>query len=68
MFWLLSRAARAGTVVTLIAFVLGAGIIVGHRAFPTTGPYADRAYNWVTATWEPVPPKPLAPPPSTPKR
>ena len=65
LFWLLSRAARAGTVVTLVAFALGAGIIAGHRAFPLTGPYADRGYQWVVSTWEPLPPPPppVAPPP-----
>jgi hypothetical protein len=66
MFWLMSRAGRSGVVATLIAFVLGAGIIIGHRAFPLTGPYADRAYNWVTSTWEPVSPRP--PVATSPKR
>ena len=59
-FWLLSRGSRFGTVVTALAFVIGSGIIVGHRAFPLTGPYAERAYHYVTSTWEPVVPPPAA--------
>ena len=61
-FWLMSRGSRNGTLITALAFVLGAGIIVGQRSFPRTGPYADRAYHFVTSTWEPLPPPPPPPP------
>jgi hypothetical protein len=57
-FWLLSGHRRPWWQVTAAAFVLGAAIIAGHRHFPMTGPYADRAYRFVTATWEPLPAAP----------
>jgi hypothetical protein len=52
MLWLLARARRAWLTAVLACF-LGAGIIAGHRAFPLSGPYAERAWGFVTRTWEP---------------
>ena len=53
MLWLLARGPRRSLPTALVACVLGAGIIVGHRAFPLSGPYAERAWGFVTRTWEP---------------
>jgi len=52
MIWLLARARRSWPTAVL-ACVLGAGIIAGHRAFPLSGPYSERAWGFVTRTWEP---------------
>jgi hypothetical protein len=53
LVWLLSRGPGRSWWTTGVACLLGGLIIVGHRAFPLTGPYAERAWLWVTATWEP---------------
>jgi hypothetical protein len=53
MVWLLARGPRRRWAVTLLACVLGGGIIAGHRAFPLSGAYSKRAWGFVTATWEP---------------
>jgi hypothetical protein len=53
MFWLLARGPRRSWLATILACVLGAGIIYGYRAFPRTGAYAERAWGFVTRTWEP---------------
>jgi hypothetical protein len=58
LFWLMA----SGTTwlrhryTAVAAFALGAVLIMGHRMFPLTGPYAERAYHFVTSTWEPVRP------------
>jgi hypothetical protein len=57
VFWLLARGGWRARLSTAAAFVLAAGIVAGHRAFPLTGPYAERAWGYITATWEPPPPK-----------
>ena len=56
VFWLMASGTRLrhGNT-TVAAFALGAVLIMGHRLFPLTGPYADRAYDFVTSTWEPPP-------------
>jgi hypothetical protein len=54
-FWLLGWGSRRTKLATAAAFVLAAGIVLGHRAFPRTGPYIERAYGYITATWEPRP-------------
>jgi hypothetical protein len=51
--WLLGRGPGRSPRMTALACVLGAGLVAGHRAFPLTGPYAERAWGFVTATWEP---------------
>ena len=53
LLWLLARGPRRSWPATILACALGAGIIYGHRAFPRTGPYAERAWGFVTRTWEP---------------
>jgi hypothetical protein len=53
LFWLLARGPRRAWLATVLACALGAGIIYGHRFYPRTGPYADRAWGFVTRTWEP---------------
>jgi hypothetical protein len=58
-FWLLTSDRRRWWQVTALAFVLAAGIVGAHRAFPPTGPYAEQAYRWITSTWEPPPGPPL---------
>ena len=44
---------RKRIVSAAIAVVLAGAIIAAHRQFPVTGPYALRAYSWITSTWEP---------------
>jgi hypothetical protein len=53
LVWMLARGRRRSWQTTAIACVLGAALIAGHRAFPLSGPYAQRAWGFVTATWEP---------------
>jgi hypothetical protein len=53
LIWLLGRGPGRSLRTTALACALGALIIVGHRAFPLTGPYAERAWAFVTGTWEP---------------
>jgi hypothetical protein len=53
-FWMMSRGGWRGPRTTAVAFAMAAVIIAGHRLFPTTGPYADRAFSYITATWEPA--------------
>lgn len=51
VLWLLAKGRSWKSAV--LACVLGAGIVAGHRAFPLTGAYSQRAWGFVTATWEP---------------
>jgi len=61
LLWLLARGRRRSLPAALLACALGAGIIYGYRSFPRTGPYAERAWGFVTHTWEPTSAiKPLA--------
>jgi hypothetical protein len=53
MLWLLARGPKRSWLTAVLACVLGAGIVAGHRAFPLTGPYSERAWGFVTRTWEP---------------
>jgi hypothetical protein len=53
LIWLLARGPRRAWWMTVLACVLGGAIIYGHRSFPRTGPYAQRAWGFVTSTWEP---------------
>jgi hypothetical protein len=53
LLWLLARGPRRSWPAAILACALGAGIIYGHRAFPRSGPYAERAWGFVTRTWEP---------------
>jgi hypothetical protein len=53
MLWLLARGPRRSWLAAILACVLGAGIIYGQRSFPRSGPYAERAWGFVTRTWEP---------------
>jgi hypothetical protein len=53
LLWLLARGPRRSWPAALLACVLGAGIVHGYRAFPRSGAYADRAWGFVTRTWEP---------------
>jgi hypothetical protein len=54
LVWLLGRAGgRRSLRTTALACVLAAGVVAGHRAFPVTGPYSDRAWAFITSTWEP---------------
>jgi hypothetical protein len=53
VFWLLSRGPGRSLRQTALACILAVGLVAGHRALPMTGPYASRAWNFVTATWEP---------------
>jgi hypothetical protein len=53
MVWLLARGPKRSWLTAVLACALGAGIIAGHRAFPLTGPYSERAWGFVTRTWEP---------------
>jgi len=53
LLWLLGRGRGRSLRSTALACVLGGTLIVGYRAFPLTGPYADRVWGFVTATWEP---------------
>lgn len=58
-FWLMAAGRwRLREWPVVAAFLLGALIVGGHRLFPVTGPYAERAYRFVTSTWEPPPPPP----------
>jgi len=56
-FWRDSLAAVARTGrswrQTALACILAVGLVAGYRALPMTGPYASRAWSFVTATWEP---------------
>jgi hypothetical protein len=38
---------------TLAACALAAVVVVAYRRFPGSGAYAERAYQYVVATWEP---------------
>jgi hypothetical protein len=58
ILWLMARGPRRSWTVTVLACFLGAGIIAGHRLFPLSGPYAQRAWGYVTSTWEPPRPAP----------
>ena len=51
--WCLGRSGRRPWLTTTLAVVIGVAILVSYRGFPLTGPYADRAYAWITAIWEP---------------
>jgi hypothetical protein len=53
VFWLLSRGPGRSLRLTALACILAVALVAGHRAFPMTGPYASRVWNFVTATWEP---------------
>ena len=53
MVWLLARGPKRSWLTAVLACALGAGIIAGHRAFPLSGPYSERAWGFVTRTWEP---------------
>jgi hypothetical protein len=53
LIWLLGRGPGRSFRRTAAACALGALLILGHRAFPLSGPYAQRAWQFVTATWEP---------------
>jgi hypothetical protein len=53
LLWLLGRGPGRSLRTTALACVLGGAVILGHRAFPLTGPYAERVWGYVTATWEP---------------
>ena len=53
LVWLLARGPGRSLPTTALACLLGGLLILGHRAFPLTGPYAERVWGFVTATWEP---------------
>ncbi len=53
MLWLVGLGRRRAWQTTALACVLAAGVVAGHRAFPLTGPYSDRAWAYITSTWEP---------------
>jgi hypothetical protein len=53
LLWLLGRGPGRSLRATALACVLGGALVAGHRAFPLTGPYAERVWGFVTATWEP---------------
>jgi hypothetical protein len=55
MLWQLSRGAGRSLRQTALACLLGSLLVVGHRALPWTGDYANRVWGFVTATWEPAP-------------
>ena len=51
--WLLSHGPGRSWRQTALACILAVGLVAGYRALPMTGPYASRAWSFVTATWEP---------------
>ncbi|MBN2573176.1 MAG: hypothetical protein JXP73_01300, partial [Deltaproteobacteria bacterium] len=51
--YLLARGVRRRFVVLALACSLAAGIVASYGRLPRTGPYADRAWGWAVATWEP---------------
>jgi hypothetical protein len=53
VIWLLSRGFRRSVWQTALACILAAGLVAGHRTFPSTADYARRTWAFVTATWEP---------------
>ena len=53
VIWLLSRGSRHALWQAVLACVLAAGLVAGHRAFPYTGDYARTVWSFVTGTWEP---------------
>ena len=62
VLWLMASGTRTRYRYTAVAaFALGGVLIMGHRMFPTSGPYAERAYQFITSTWEP-PPRAAGPP------
>jgi hypothetical protein len=52
-FWLLLFIRGRSWRVAVLAGFLAAGIVGAHRAFPSTGPYANRVWSFATSTWEP---------------
>jgi hypothetical protein len=53
LIWLLSGQGRRRATGMLVACVLAASIVVGYRFFPRNAGYAQHAYGYITATWEP---------------
>ncbi len=52
-YLLVGRLPRRRIVVLFLSTALAAGIVVAGSRLPGSGYYATRAWNWVTATWEP---------------
>jgi hypothetical protein len=50
---LLGAGRKDAPALRLLSCVLGMALIAGYSFFPRSGPYADRAYGFVTGTWEP---------------
>jgi hypothetical protein len=53
LLWLLARGPRRSWPKAVLACALGGLIIFGHRSFPLSGPYAQKAWGFVMYTWEP---------------
>jgi hypothetical protein len=51
--YLLVRFVRRRWLVLALACVLAVGIVASYSRLPRTGGYADRAWGWAVATWEP---------------
>lgn len=51
--WLLVGHSRRPVATALLSLLLAAGIVTGHRFFPKTGPYAQRALHFATDIAEP---------------
>jgi hypothetical protein len=51
--YLLGRGLRRPLLVLGLASILTVGMLAGYSRAPKTGPYADKVWGWVTATWEP---------------
>jgi hypothetical protein len=52
LFLLNTRPLRTSWRTCTLACVLGAAMVLGHATFPRTGPYAVRAWTFVTSIWE----------------
>lgn len=51
--YLLGRGLRRSFLVLGLAAILALGSLAGYGRVPKTGPYAEKVWGWVTATWEP---------------
>jgi hypothetical protein len=53
LLWMLTGRGWRRLATSLAACALAVAIIVSYRHFPRSGAYAERAYGFVTSTWEP---------------
>ena len=53
LLWMLGGQGRQRAAGLLVACVLAASIVVGYRFFPREAGYAQHAYGYITAIWEP---------------